>query len=223
MHDRFDTYFCCCHTTTTTAAATTTTTATIDHHFTSAMHFTAWIRNEKEWKSHGEKETNNSSHLEDSHHTKAYLPAYAASEHYARFLTPDFAFRLFLSFFRDANVLPPRLGGWVAYLGAVGFGWRKETGMGMGGRETGHGWVWMDSLTINPGDGGLWVLRKGHGAGFLCFLLFLFFFFQFLVLLFSGSGSGLPSCCNPLLTRRERDSGIGDRKRHRETLGLGSS
>jgi hypothetical protein len=58
----------------------------------------------------------------------------------------------------------------------VGFGWRKGMGMGMGGRETGHGWVWMDSLTINPGDGGLWLLRKGHGAGFLFFLLFFSFF-----------------------------------------------
>jgi hypothetical protein len=98
-----------------------------------------------------EKKKQTTHHIwKTSHHTKAYLPAYAASEHYARFLTPDFAFRLFLSFFRDANVLPPRLGGgWVAYLGAVGFGWRKEMGMGMGGRAGNRTWMGMDGFFDN--------------------------------------------------------------------------
>ncbi|KAH6855766.1 hypothetical protein B0I37DRAFT_62349 [Chaetomium sp. MPI-CAGE-AT-0009] len=65
----------------------------------------------------------------------------------------------------------------------------------------------MDSLTINPGLGGLGVLHEGHGAGFL--------FFSFFFVWVRASPS------YRTLTARaglgDRESGIGDRKQHRET------
>jgi len=101
--------------------------------------------NEKEWKSHGEK-TNNTSHLEDSHHTKAYLPAYAASEHHARFLTPDFCFPFFFfpSLFGMQTVCPPETWGWLIWArwdsdGARKWEWEWEWEWA----GTGHGYGWI--------------------------------------------------------------------------------